>query len=352
MNRIRIIMTSVGGLVVPSMIKSLRDYFEDIYIVGVDASNNAVGSYFSDKFYRIPFGDHPNYWKEVLEIALLEEIEFIIPLSDEETLALSKYKNKFMNKGIKILCSEYKKCKIAFNKGKMLDYLKTHGIDTPDFRIPKNCNELLKYAHELGYPEEKIVLKPNFSRGARGFWILDDKFDEVYGLINDRNRQTTTLQNVHNILANSLDFPSILLMEYLEGDDFNVDVLAKNGHCFYIIPNIRLEPEAGPVRVGFIKKDKKIYTLIKKIVKVFKFDYCLNIEVAYNIRRQKPMIYEINARVGAPIVANAAAGVNILSKSLELAMDKPIKGHLRVQETKMIRYWNELFISKDEYFKS
>lgn len=352
MKQIRLLLTSTGGLVVPSMIKILRDYFENIYIVGVDNSENAVGFHFSDASYVVPYGNDSNYSSKLLNIAEKENIHLIIPGSDEETLAIAKDKVKFESKGIIPLCSDYAKCEIAFHKGKMLEFLKNKGIETPRFRIPTKCNQLFDYAKELGYPEKKIVLKPNISRGARGFWILDSGFDEENGLLKDRNRQTTKLERVYEILTKSKNFPSIILMEYLEGEDFNVEVLAKIGNPLYTIPHVRLVPEAGPVQVGLVKEDRKIRELIKKIVKAFEFDFYLNIEVAYNIQKNLPMVYEINARIGAPIVITAAAGLNLLAKGIELAMDIPIKKNLKVQETMMIRYWNELFIKKNRYFNS
>lgn len=358
MKQIRIILTSVGGLVVPSMIQSLKQYFEDIYIVGVDASKEAVGFYFTDASYIVPNGFDPNFSSELLDIAIKEKIQFIIPASDEETLELAKNKKIFEVSGIKPLCSDYDKCKIAFNKGKMLSFLKEKEINVPEFRIPANCEQLMNYASELGYPEKKIVFKPNFSRGARGFWILDENYDEKYGLLYDRNRQTIRLNRVYEVLSRCKSFPSILLMEYLDGEDFNVDVLAKGGESFYIIPNVRLVPEAGPVQIGLVKKDEKVYELVKEIVEVFRFDYYLNIEVAYNTKKNIPMIYEINARIGAAIVINATAGVNLLAKGIELALNMPIEKNLKVQETKMIRYWNEFFIknnnnkNNEKYFRS
>ena len=265
MNRIRIILTSTGGLVAPSIIKSLREFFKEIYIVGVDTTEKAVGFHFADAHYLVPYGNNPDYASKLLEIAIKEKINFIIPGSDEETLALAKNKEKFESNNIKPLCSDYEKCEIAFNKGKMLEFLKKNKIETPEFRIPTNLKQLLYYAKDLGYPEKKIVLKPNISRGARGFWLLDANFDEEYGLLKDGNRQTTNLDRVSEILSKSKIFPSILLMEYLEGEDFNVEVLAKDGDVFYTIPHVRLVPDAGPVQVGHLKEDRKINELVKKI---------------------------------------------------------------------------------------
>ncbi|MFX0100556.1 MAG: ATP-grasp domain-containing protein [Candidatus Hodarchaeota archaeon] len=349
---IRIILTSMGGLVTPSMIKSLRDYFNDIYIVGLNATEGAIGFHFADKSYIVPPGNAKNYAEEVTKIAVKEKIDFIIPLSDEETLALSKIKNKLLEKNIKVLCSDHVTCQTAFHKDKMLEFLKDNGVDVPKFRVPKNCDELMKYAKELGYPEKKVVLKPTFSRGARGFWLMDEEYDEVYGLMKDRNRQTIKLGRVIEILSNCQEFPSLIMMDYLEGDDFNVDVLARNGESLHIIPDKRLFPKAGPVSVGQVLKDEKINELVRKIVKIFKFDYYLNIEVAYDLNKNKPMIYEINARVGAPIVINAAAGINLLAKGLEMAMGIEVGSNVKIQKTKMIRYWNEFFEYEDEFFST
>jgi len=344
--KIRMIITSVGGLVAPNIIKSLKqDDIDDFYIVGVDMYKDAVGFYFTDAEYVVPPGNSEEYSKELFKIAKKEKIDIILPLSDEEVIALSKCKKKFRKEGILIPCSEYKIVKISSNKSLTLKYLEEKGIDIPKYRVPHNINELKNDIFALGYPKEPVVFKPNCARGARGFWVINSNFSKENMILYNRVRQTISLEWLLESLKNINKFPEILVMEYLPGKDFNVDVLAWHGDSIYIIPNERLVPNAGPVQVGLIKKDKKVQKIVKKIVKTFEFDYWINVEVAYSKEpNSRPLVYEINPRISAPILANKAAGIDLLKIGIKLALGKKINRRLSFKETKMVRYWNEIFI--------
>jgi len=342
----RIIITSVGGLVAPNIIRGLKeDASDDIYVVGVDMNKEAVGFHFSDKSYTIASGDSDEYSEQLLDIAKREKIEVIIPGSDEELLNLAKNKEKFTKEGIVVACSDYKTVNIASNKATMLEFLAKRSIATPKFSVPGSIGELETAARALGYPQKPIVFKPQRARGARGFWIVRADLDRNRSFIYSRNRQEITLEWLLESLADNSSFPEILLMEYLPGEDFNVDVLAHQGEALYIIPNQRLVPEAGPVQIGQIKQNSQVQDMAKKIVKEFGFDYWVNVELAYSDGDDaKALIYEINPRISAPIMANKAAGVDLLKLGIKMALGQNIERDLIFRETKMIRYWNELFI--------
>lgn len=344
--KIRVLLTSVGGLVAPSMIKSLKECTSDeFYVVGIDMHKEAVGFYFTDRKYIVPSGDSDEYPEKLLNIAKKEKIDVILPLSDEELLNLSKNKKMFEKEGVLIACSDYEIINTASNKAAMLQFLGKRGILIPKYRIPHNINELQRNVESLGYPKESVVFKPQHSRGARGFWILRGDLDKRRMILQSRARQEITLDWLLESLDDNKQFPEVLVMEYLPCKDFNVDVLAKHGECFYVIPNQRIVPDAGPVQVGFIKEDEKVQNMTKRVVKEFGFDYWVNVEVAYRKEPDsRPLVYEINPRISAPIVANKAAGVDLLSLGIKLILGEEINRYLKIKETKMIRYWNECFI--------
>lgn len=352
--KIRVILTSVGGLVAPNMIKSLKeDSSDEFYIVGVDMSEEAVGFHFVDKSYIVPPGDSDEYSEQLLNIAKEEKIDVILPLSDEELLSLSKNKEKFKKEGILIACSDYEIVNIASNKATMLQFLEKSGIPVPEYRIPHNINELQTAAEALGYPKEPVVFKPCRARGARGFWILRGDIDKRHAILYSRDRQEISLEWLLESLDDNKQFPEILVMEYLPGEDFNVDVLAWHGDALYIIPNQRIVPNAGPVQVGLIKENSEVQNMVRKVVKEFGFDYWVNVEVAYSKEpNSHPLVYEINPRISAPIVATKAAGVDLLRLGIKLALGEKIESNLSIMETKMIRYWNELFIYGKNRFNS
>lgn len=345
MDKINILMTSVGGLVAPGMIKSLRKSFKRIYIVGVDASPDAVGFHFTDKSYTVLTGNNQGYFQQILRIAKKENIDVIIPLSDEEVLALAKNKYYFERVGIRITCSDYSVVKIASNKALMLQFLKEKRLPCAKYRIPKNIKELKIAVKELGYPDKKVVFKPQEGRGARGLWFINANLNRQEMILKDRDRQEITLEWLLEALDNKNKFPKILVMEYLSGKDFNVDVLASQGKSLFIIPNERILPKAGPVQIGLTKKDKRVQNLVRKVIKEFGFNYYVNVEVAYRGGyKSEPFVYEINPRVSAPITINQAAGVNLLKMGIDLALNKKIKKNKNFRRIKMIRYWDEIFV--------
>jgi len=346
----RIIITSVGGLVAPNIIKGLKDDSSDeLYIVGMDMNKEAVGFHFADKSYTMPSANSDEYIEQVLNIAKKEKIDLILPGSDEELLNLAKNKQKFKEEGTIIACSDYQVVNIASHKAKMLQFLEKNKVPVPEYRVPTNIQELGEMAGSLGYPEKPIVFKPSRARGARGFWLVRADLDKSRDFIQSRDRQEITLEWLSESLTGDTQFPEVLLMEYLPGADFNVDVLAWQGESLYIVPNQRLVPKAGPVQVGHIKENKEVEAMVKKIVAEFGFDYWVNIEVAYSQGpAAQPLVYEINPRLSAPIIATKAAGINLLKLGIKMALGQTIERNLTLKETKMIRYWNELFIHTPE----
>lgn len=354
MGKIRLLLTSVGGLVVPNMIKSLKENTgDDFYIVGVDMRSDAVGFHFADKSYVVPPGNSEEYTGQLLNIAKKEHIDVILPLSDEELLAFSKNKSDFEKEGIIAACSKYETVETATDKATMLQFLEKRGVPVPEYQIPHSIHELETAVKNLGYPEKPVVFKPRRSRGARGFWLLRADLDKRYAILSSRERQEITLDWLLEALDDGKPFPEVLVEEYLPGEDFNVDVLAWRGESLHIIPNQRLVPNAGPVQVGLVKEDKKVRDMVEKVVEVFGFDYYVNVELAYaESPKSLPLVYEINPRVSAPILVNKAAGVNLLKLGIKMVLGQTIPKHLPIRETKMIRYWNELYLKGERHFAS
>lgn len=347
MSEIRLILTSVGGLVSPGMIESLRRTDETFYIVGIDMQPDAIGFHFVDRSYTVPSGDSRDYIPCLMEIASKENAKVVIPCSDEELLSISKVKRDFERKGIIPLCSDYEAVSIAIDKGAMLEFLKTKAVPTPRFYLPKDISELGREAEALGYPDNPVVVKPRRSRGGRGFRILKEQID----LFGSRESYFIRLNHLIEIIKECQEFPSIILMEYLPGDEFSVDALADNGTPIYIIPRKRIKAIGGPSQIGEIAQNEEVKDMVRRIIKAFKFNFNVNIQLKCSSQLgKKPLVYEINPRISGTIVANKAAGVNLLYYGIRKAMGLDIPKHDRVKEVKMIRYLKEFFIYGDGEF--
>ncbi len=336
-----VLLTSVGGLVAPGIIDNLRNHPEVFRIIGTDVRNEAIGFYMVDQAHVVPRGDDPNYLPRLWEIIQQEGVDVIIPCSDEEALAFSAEKQLLKDAGVVVLCSPHPVTSLAVDKGSMLNFALQHGIPVPKFSLPTTIRELFRGAKELGYPVRPVVIKPRRGRGGRGVRVLKEEVN----VLGTRDSREMKLEWLVDALRGEEPF-EIVLMEYLPGEDYSVDVLADRGRLLGVVPRIRIEAILGPSRVGQIVRNQEVVDIVESVVKAFGFDSNVNIQLKYSAPPdERPMIYEINPRVSGTIVASTAAGVDLLYHGIRLALGQDLPASLAPRSVKMIRYLKEYFVN-------
>lgn len=347
MKNITVLITGAGAPGAPGIIKSLRLVKErKIEIVGVDMDKNAVGFGMVDKDYLVPRAEDKNFIKKVLDIAKKEKVDVIIPLVTKELLKFAKDKKEFEKFGIKVSISNLKSLKVANNKHLLMQYCLENNIPTPVFKLVKNYKEFEKTVFGFGYPKKNVCFKPPISTGLRGFRILTKKLDRFNLLIKEKPTNVlTTIEEIGPVLKKAKSFPELVVMEYLPGEEYSIDVLAKGDRAILIIPRLREKIKMGISFVGKTVNDKEIINYSKKIVKTLK----LNGNIGFQFKRDNkgiPKIIECNPRVQGTIVLCTAAGANLVYLAVKLALREKIKKPKIKWGTKIIRYWEETYYDK------
>jgi len=343
---ITILITGAGAPGAPSIIQSLRIVNRKIKIIGVDMDKNAIGFTMVDKYYLIsPAGDK-NFIKNVLKIAKKEKVDVIIPLVTKELLKFSENIKLFQKENIKVSVSKLSGLKTANNKYLLMKHCLKHNIPAPNFKLVKNYNTFKKTVSELGYPKNNVCFKPPISNGMRGFRTLTETIDRLDLLINHKpNNALTTLGEISPVLKNAKPFPELLVMEYLPGQEYSVDVLVDNGKCIVVVPRSRDKLKMGISFVGTTVEDKEIIKYSKKIVETLK----LNGNIGLQFKRDKngiPKIIESNPRVQGTMILATAANANLVYGTVQLALKEKLKPFKIAWGTKMIRYWKEIYYDK------
>lgn len=339
-------LTGAGSPGAPGVIKSLRSASEtNIEIIGVDASVNAIGASLSDYFYTIPKAADDNFISEILNICKSEKIDVILPLVTKELLKLSIKKQRFLDIGTIVSVSDYSNLVVANNKGKLLQMLEKKGISIPKYEIAGTAETLKKAIYQLGYPEQPVCFKPTVSNGSRGFRILDPNINRVQMLFNEKPNSTYIIMNdLISILEHANEIPEIIVMEYLPGKEYSVDVLADNGKVITAIPRLREATVSGITTRGVVVKESDVIEYASKVV----FELGLHGNIGVQIRRNinnEPNILEINPRIQGTIVHCLGAGVNLPYLAIKLGLGMPIEPHELVINwgTRMSRYWEEIY---------
>ncbi|TAH69108.1 MAG: ATP-grasp domain-containing protein [Anaerolineaceae bacterium] len=344
MESITVLITGAGAPGAPGVIKSLRDNGErSIRVVGVDASKEAVGFKLVDAGCQIPKADAPDFTSSLLKIAGEEKVDVILPLVTMELETLSLNKDKFQNEGIIVSVSDIYPLKIANNKGKLLAYMKDKGLSVSLFSIVNSKIEFMKSAYELGYPDKPICFKPLNSNGSRGFRIIDPKINRHKLLFDTKPTLTyITFDEVMSIFEESEIFIPLILMEYLPGNEYSVDLLVDHGRPLYTIPRRRDAMSAGITTKGVIIKEDDVINYCNEIVQNLKLHGNIGIQVKRDMNNI-PLILEINPRIQGSIVHCTGAGVNLPYYAVKLALKEEVPKVCVKWNCKMLRYWKEVF---------
>jgi carbamoyl-phosphate synthase large subunit len=343
---VSVVITSCGGSVLPGIIQCLRVVEERrIRVIGVDMKKDAVGFHMTHKHYVVPPGDSPDYIDAMLDISKKENVDVVMPVSQQEFIPLSRHRQLFEEIGTIVACSDYESMKTANDKGLFLEFLKARNLACAEFYVPKTIDEFEQAVYKLGYPHKAVVMKPRISAGNRGFRILSADIDGKSLLLSKTDSAYASLSDIVRVLKDET-FPDLVVMEYLPGEEYSVDLLARKGKALIIVPKVRVDPLPGLSRVGVVKRNPEIERLVSDISQAFNFDYNINIQLKYS-EKGEPLAYEINPRIAASVILCAAAGANLVYYAVKLALDEEIPNVDLRYGTRMVRYWKELFIGED-----
>ncbi|GGE23165.1 carbamoyl phosphate synthase [Marinithermofilum abyssi] len=344
-----VLLTGVGSPGAPGVIKSLRAVKEyDFRIIGIDMNPHAVGQVMVDKFFIGPEATDPDFVPKLIRLCSAENVEVILPLVSKELPRFAKNFHRFKEIGTVVSVSEYNRLMQVINKGTLIHTLKKKGIPTPRSVIVNTVEGLRKALHDLGYPDHPVCFKPVVSDGSRGFRILDTRKNRLDPLFNEKpNSAYISDHELFRILSDCSVIPETIVMEYLPGEEYSIDLLARDGEVIIAIPRLREAIVNGISVKSTIVKEDDVIAYASRIVRELRLHGNIGVQICRD-KDTQPKIIEINPRIQGTIVHCTAAGVNLPYLAVKLAKEIPIhSSELCVQwGTRMTRYWEEVFWSE------
>ena len=350
MRNLNIIATATGGAGANGIFWSLRNNGErNIRIIATDMNENAPGLYLADKKYLVPQANSGEYITKMLDIAKKEKADAIIPFSPKELLPLAKNKKKFEKIGTKILISDEKAIKLVQDRLKLFSFLKNKRIPQVKFKLVNNLKKFKETVYDFDYPKVKVCFKTRIEGGGgRGFRIIDSHLNKKDFLINYKEGIISmNLEDTLILLRDINPFPELVVMEYLPGEEYSIDLIVKDGHPLIIIPRVRVATRFGASVVGVVKKDKKVIEMVRRIAEVIPLNYNINMQLKYSTDGI-PKLVEINPRVSGTICLCTVAGVNLPYLGIKMLLGEKFTIPSKIDwGKKMIRYWGEIYVNKN-----
>jgi carbamoyl-phosphate synthase large subunit len=320
---ITILLTCVGGPLVPRAIELLKaSKNHQFRVVGIDAAEDAVGAPWCDVFETAPMGDDPAYCDVILGLCQREGIQVVIPWSDEEAFAIAHARDRFEDLGIAVAAPTLEVSAIAGNKADALDWLKQQNVPVPDYRRVSTLDELRSAAAEMGYPDKMLALKPCVAHGGRGVWALRGEGPRLNELLHEVALDVISL-DTFVAAAGTADIPEMLLMPFLTGTVYDVDILQDGEVLHYMVPRRRFHVRTNPFRGCIIHRNEAVLELAKSVQDALKMRCLYDIDIILDAD-DKPWILEINPRISASVVATMEAGVPMLEYLIRMILGHDI----------------------------
>lgn len=341
---ITVLITAAGNMFMPGTSKCLKNNGErNIRLIGADMSDDPTMLQMFDAYYPVPRGDDPAYIDTVFDICIKEMVDIVLPIMSVELEAFAENKKKFEEAGVKVSVSDLPALKIANNKLELLSYMKQRGIPCAEFSSANTVEEVKNAALSMGYPKVPVCVKATQGSGSRGFRILDaskSKFDMLF-----HHKPTScyiSLEELLEILAEGKELPELMVMEYLPGAEYTVDLLADRGKVLYNCCRKSSAMENSIMIDGVIESKESVLAICEKVVKELKLDG----NIGFDIRERAdgtPIIMECNPRITAGIPFFFAAGINLPYLCVKKMLGEKLPELSIKEDMKMKRRYLEMY---------
>lgn len=298
-----ILVTSVGirGYLIKYFRKALKNKGK---IFAADCSKCAPALYGADNYFILPSISEKNYIDKFLKICLVNNIKAIVSLNDKELPILAQSKNKFNNKGIKLIVSNPRVIDICYDKYNTYKFLKENKFPFPKTFI--SLDETLKEikAKTLKFP---LLIKPRKGSASLGIKKVFNKKD---------------LQNKFKEEEN------LIIQEFLQGDEYGIDVFCNSNLLpISIFVKRKIKMRAGETDKAVTVYDIKMIEFINNLIKKLGLYGPGDIDLFK--RGNKYIVMEINPRFGGGYPLSHAIGAEFPGKIIKLIDEEPLESDLK-----------------------
>lgn len=315
----------------------LINYFKEALngngkVLASDMQLSAPAMVDADLAFLVPSIYAENYVEEIKKIVKEQNVKAVISLNDLELPILSNHRQEIENLGAKVIVSDEKVIKIAFDKWETVKFLESIGLKSPKTFIDFNEAKKALHSGELKFP---LVIKPRWGSASIGIDFPEDmeELELAYKLQNIRLSRTILAEASKEDLQHA-----ILIQEKIPGTEFGIDILNDfNGNHIGTFARKKMSMRSGETDKAVSVIDEKLTEVGRIIGENLKHIGNLDCDVfEYD---GEYYVLELNPRFGGGYPFSHEAGVNTPAIYLEW-----LKGNSDVE--KHINYKAGVMFSK------
>jgi len=308
-NALRVLITSAGA---PSSLGVLRCLAvrPDVVVLGCDADPEALAGDVYPQFQVVPDAADSGFLPRLLATVDVFRPDALLPLSSPDMLVIAGAVDEFQRRGCQVVCSPHSTLTLCTSKSLVYGAAVDAGVPVPKHTVATNVDAFTSAVESLWDRGHDACFKPDASSGGRGFRIIDNDVDEFSQLLRGKGRpDRITLREAQRILSSHRPF-SILVSEYLPGDEYSVDCLVVNGEAVVIAPRLRRRIERGVSVYSVLIPDEEAISLARRLCGCMEFRGPIGIQTRRSASGQLRLL-EVNARIQGSSPGLLEAGANL-----------------------------------------
>lgn len=312
MNDITVLSTASGAMFMPGFFRCLKENQErNIRIIGVDIAKHPMLGDLIDGYYQVPAYTAPDYVDILLNICKKEHVDVFFPHISMELPVILNRISDFRKMGVQVAITDSQTLLVANNKRKLYETMAKYGLPTPRFYPIRSSSELRDYAAKLGYPQNPVCVKVTESSGSRGVRIVREDISRADAFLHQKpSSMNITLEDMCRTLDECRNLPDTLVMEYLPGCEYTVDLLADHGQTLYIAGRRNYESNMSIAMASRMEQKEDAFRLCRQIVSMLKLDGNIGFDFMLD-ENDNPVLTDLNPRITATIVLYLAGGLNL-----------------------------------------
>jgi len=261
------------------------------------------------------------------------EVNVFIPGRMRE--AIADRREEFQALGVNlILAGDGDTLRLLEDKGRFLAQV-PEGVAVHRFHRVRNWEEFTTACDQLESEGLPVCFKPATGTFGLGFYIIDEAMTPLKRLLRSEAHRITKAE-LKSILVEAESFPELLVMEYLDGSEFSVDVLARGGDVLAMVcrrkpinGRVRLTGTSHTIRVDegqsqLLAREPEIEHMVRLLARHFHLGGLFNVQFRTRAELpERPCLLEINGRMAGGLPYIRLSGLNLTLWAIRIALTPP-----------------------------
>ncbi len=313
----KVLVTGAGGPAGVAVIRSLQKR-SGVDVYAADMDGWASGLYLVPAGRRriVPRGLAPEFVDALIDMCAADEIDVLFSTVDFELPSLAARRDEL---GATVLAApSLDTLSVTLDKFALSERVSPHA------RVPMTRLVGPSAASEQWiFP---IIVKPRRGAGSRGVRLVHDRA-------------------ALDALGDDAD---LIAQELLPGEEFSVDVFANSeGAVIAAVPRTRTRVDSGVSIAGRTVRNEELETTAAAVAQAIGLVGVANVQLRYDVSGVAALL-EVNPRFPGAMPLTIAAGVDMPSLALDLALGRDVPSTVPYRELANVRFLEDIFVDPAE----